>query len=109
MERPRIADGEDGLQIRKVDVNVLNKQKRTDNSGWYSILGVERRANNSTPLKIQHVTKCYTGPRNFVTTYKKENRYFKDVGWEGIDWIHLARDRYQRQAIVNTLMNFRIP
>jgi hypothetical protein len=26
-------------------------------------------------------------------------------GWEGVDWIHLAQDRDQWQAVVNTVMN----
>jgi hypothetical protein len=29
----------------------------------------------------------------------------RELGWEGVDWIHLAQDRYQWQALVNTLMN----
>jgi hypothetical protein len=30
----------------------------------------------------------------------------EEVGWEGVDRIHLAQDRDQWQALVNTLMNF---
>jgi hypothetical protein len=30
----------------------------------------------------------------------------KEMGWEDMDWIHLAQDRDQRWAIVNTVMNF---
>jgi len=33
MERPRIADGEDGLQIWRVAANVLNNQSRTTDKG----------------------------------------------------------------------------
>jgi hypothetical protein len=28
---------------------------------------------------------------------------------EGVDWIHLAADRDQRRALVNTVMNLRVP
>jgi hypothetical protein len=31
------------------------------------------------------------------------------TGWEGVDWIHLAQDRDQWQALVNTIMDRRIP
>jgi hypothetical protein len=31
------------------------------------------------------------------------------VGWEGVDWIHLALDRDQWRAVVNTVMNLRVP
>jgi hypothetical protein len=33
----------------------------------------------------------------------------KDIGWEGVDWVHLGQDRYQWCAFVKTVMNFRVP
>ena len=36
---------EEGLQVWRVAANVVNKQSRTADKGWYSILGVERGAN----------------------------------------------------------------
>jgi len=30
------------------------------------------------------------------------------VGWEGVDWIHLAEDRDRWLALVNTVMNLRV-
>jgi hypothetical protein len=24
---------------------------------------------------------------------------FRDIGWEGVDWIHLAQDRYQWRVL----------
>jgi hypothetical protein len=33
----------------------------------------------------------------------------KEMGWEGVDWIHLAQDRDQWLALVNTVMNLRVP
>jgi sensor domain CHASE-containing protein len=30
---------------------------------------------------------------------------FGEIGWNGMDWIHLAYDRDQWQALVNTVMN----
>jgi hypothetical protein len=47
--RPQVADGGDGLQIRSVAANILNKQPRTANKGFSSSLGVGREANNSSP------------------------------------------------------------
>jgi hypothetical protein len=29
----------------------------------------------------------------------------REVGWEIVDWIHLAQDRDQWLAVVNTVMN----
>jgi hypothetical protein len=33
----------------------------------------------------------------------------KEIGWGGIDWFDLAQDRDQRMALVNTVMNLRVP
>jgi hypothetical protein len=29
----------------------------------------------------------------------------REIGWGGMDWIHLAKDRGQWRALVNTVMN----
>jgi hypothetical protein len=28
----------------------------------------------------------------------------RDIGWEGVDWMHLAQDRDQWRALMNTVM-----
>jgi hypothetical protein len=28
-----------------------------------------------------------------------------ETGWKGVDWIHLAQDKDQWRAVVNTVMN----
>ena len=33
----------------------------------------------------------------------------QEVEWEGIDWIDLAQERDRRRALVNAVMNFRLP
>jgi hypothetical protein len=32
-----------------------------------------------------------------------------EIGWDGMDWIDLAQDRDQWRAVVNTVMNLRVP
>jgi len=33
----------------------------------------------------------------------------REVGWEGVDWMHLDQDRDQWWALVKTVMNIRFP
>jgi hypothetical protein len=33
----------------------------------------------------------------------------RKIGWDGMDWIHLAQDRDQWRALVNMVMNLRFP
>jgi hypothetical protein len=33
----------------------------------------------------------------------------REIEWEGVDWTHLAQDRDQWWAVVNKVMNLRVP
>jgi hypothetical protein len=33
----------------------------------------------------------------------------REIGWGGMDWVNLAQDRDKWRALVNTVMNLRIP
>jgi hypothetical protein len=35
--------------------------------------------------------------------------HLRKIGWDGMDWIELAQDRNQWRALVNTVMNLRVP
>jgi hypothetical protein len=35
--------------------------------------------------------------------------YLREIRWGGMDWIDLAQDRDKWRALVNTVMNLRIP
>jgi transposase len=35
--------------------------------------------------------------------------YLRDIGWVGMDWIDLVQDRDQWRALVNMVMNLRVP
>jgi hypothetical protein len=32
-----------------------------------------------------------------------------EIGWDGVDWIHMAQDRDQWRALVNMVLNLRVP
>jgi hypothetical protein len=33
----------------------------------------------------------------------------REIGWDGVNWIDTAQDRDQWRALVNTLLNLRVP
>jgi hypothetical protein len=33
----------------------------------------------------------------------------REVGWKDMNWIDLAQDRYRWRALVNAVMNLRVP
>jgi hypothetical protein len=45
-------------------------------------------------------------PHRWVDNIKMDLR---EKGWDGRDWIKLAQDRDQWRALVNTVMNLRVP
>jgi hypothetical protein len=49
MVQPWFVEGEDNLQIWRVDANIQNKLSRTAFKGWASILGIGQGAENSSP------------------------------------------------------------
>jgi hypothetical protein len=44
--------------------------------------------------------------RRWVDNIKMDLR---EIGWGGVDWIDLAQDRDQWRALVNVVMNLRVP
>jgi hypothetical protein len=44
--------------------------------------------------------------RRWVDNIKMDLR---EIGLDGVDWIELAQDRDQWRALVNTVMNLRVP
>jgi hypothetical protein len=33
----------------------------------------------------------------------------REIEWDGMDWMNLVQDRHQYRALVNTVMNLRVP
>jgi hypothetical protein len=34
---------------------------------------------------------------------------FREIGWDGVDWIDMAQDKDQWRALLNTVLNLRAP
>jgi hypothetical protein len=34
---------------------------------------------------------------------------FREIGWDGVDWIAVAQDRDQWRALVNMVLNLQVP
>jgi hypothetical protein len=44
--------------------------------------------------------------RRWVDNIKMDLR---EIGWDGVDWVGLVQDRDHWRALVNTVMNLRVP
>jgi hypothetical protein len=44
--------------------------------------------------------------RRWVDNIKMDLRA---IGWDGVDWMYMAQDRDQWRALVNTVLNLRVP
>jgi hypothetical protein len=38
-----------------------------------------------------------------------DGKIMLEIRWEGVDWMHVAQDRDQWRAVVNMVMNLRVP
>jgi hypothetical protein len=66
--RTHDAEGE-GLHIWTVGMNIFNKQSQTSDKGRSTSLAVVLGL--TTPPKGQHLTKCYTGSRNWIHSLER--------------------------------------
>jgi hypothetical protein len=79
MARLQVADGGDGLQIRTVAANKLNKQSRTADKGWSSSMGVGRGTNNLLTIKKFIFAKCFKVSRTWTDSLVRPKHWRKDM------------------------------
>jgi hypothetical protein len=82
--------------VRFFIVSILRSSRMRDTRKAYRIL-VER-PEGKRPLGRPR--------RRWVDNIKMDLR---EIGWDGMDWIELAQDRDQWRALVNRVMNLRVP
>jgi hypothetical protein len=69
-------------------------------------LGEERNAYRILVGKPEGKRPLGRPRRRWVDIIKTDLR---EIGWDGMDWIDLAQDRDRWRALVNTVMNLRVP
>jgi hypothetical protein len=90
------------LQIRRVAKNVLNKQSRTADNGWFSSLGLGVGL-TTLSVNIFIVTKCFKAPRTWADSLarskflkgKKMNREENSLMINFTVCIHHHHPRYR--------------
>jgi hypothetical protein len=67
--------------------------------------------------KMRNIYKIVVGKSEEELSLRRSRRIWEDnirmdlrkIGWEGVNWIHLGQGKDQWRALVNTVMNFRVP
>jgi hypothetical protein len=72
----------------------------------YSTNGVKRNADRLLVGNPEGKRPLGRPRRRWVNNIKMDLR---EIGWDGNDWIDLAQDRDQWRALLNAVMNLRVP
>jgi hypothetical protein len=76
-----------------------NKRNQHEASGKKS-----NQSSSETSVDFQQTTRRHIPIKSI---HIKVN--LREIGWGGMDWIHLAQDRDLWRAVVNTVMNIWVP
>jgi hypothetical protein len=68
--------------------------------------GGERTAYRILAGKLEEKRLLGRPRRRLVDNIKMDLR---EIGWDGMDWTDVAQDKDEWKALVNTVMNLRIP
>jgi hypothetical protein len=75
-------------------------------SGACSANGEKRNAYRLLVLKPDGKKPLGRPRRRWINSIKMD---LIEIQWGGVDWIGLAQDRYRWRALVNSVMNLRVP
>jgi hypothetical protein len=82
------------------------KSRRMRWAGHVARMGATRNAYRTLVGKTEGKRPQGRPRLRWVDNIKMDLR---EIGWDGFDWIDLAQDRDQWGALVNTVMNLRVP
>jgi hypothetical protein len=69
-------------------------------------MGKKRKANRLLVGKPEGKRPLGRPRRRWVDNIRM---YLGEVGWGDVDWIGMAKDRNRRRALVNSVLNLRVP
>jgi len=70
---------------------------------WHAAQVGQKKNTYSILIKKPEEKKSVGRPRHIWKDNIKVD--LKGISWDSVDWIHLAQDRDQWQAVMNTVMN----
>jgi hypothetical protein len=79
---------------------------RMRGAGHVAQMGEKRKAYRILVGKPEGKKPLWRPRSRWVNNIKMNLR---EIGWDGMDWIDLAQDRDHCRAVVNTVINFRVP
>jgi hypothetical protein len=82
------------------------KSRRMRCAGHVTRMGEKRNAYRILVGKPEGKRPLGRPRHRWVDNIKMDLR---EIGWDAMDWIDLTQDRDQWRALVNTLMNLRVP
>jgi hypothetical protein len=84
----------------------MTKSKEDETGRHVAGMGEMRNACNILVRKPEAKRPLRKSSRRWVDNIMMDLR---DSGWGGMDWVDLAQDRDQWRALVNTVLNLRVP
>jgi hypothetical protein len=82
------------------------KTSRMRWAGYVALMGEPMNAHRILVGKPEGKRSLGRRRRRWVDNIKMD---LGETGWDGMDWIDLAQDRDQWKALVDTVMNLRVP
>jgi hypothetical protein len=98
-------DGVDNLYSSSIIIRMI-KSRRMRWVGYLSRIGGKRNAYRILVGQLNRKRPLGRPRRKWVDNIKIDLR---EIGWNGIDWLHLAQGMEQWRALVNTVMNLGVP
>jgi hypothetical protein len=82
------------------------KSRRMSWAGHVARMGEKRNACRILVGKPEGKRPLGSPRRRWVDNIKMDLR---EIGWDGADWIDIIQDRDEWRALVNTVLNLRVP